>query len=343
MDKFKVPPLKAVSFKARPSKRHGLAWSCDGELAVAADESLHVFLPHYRNADSGDEATGDREQYYSSPLRLLIPRKPDPRLNLRYLVGSDRHEPDATTQLETEFMGYGINPVTGFGSALNQVMSVEWSPSGMGPNQRPILTAAITRGAIIAWGEAIPPRNSDVDLFDTRSRGFRFWKTLWGIGAYLPLPDASSATGFSTSGDRITSYSWARQTPAAGQGLIAYLTDSRDLVIMSVQYCEQDETLEARWRIDEVYRARLAGPHGPRDVHFPLFIKDGRRLTPYTGLRPGLHAVKLLQRPQMESMAVNRNGPSIQDGCSCIPGSPLPGQHSCYDQRPVGARRGAGR
>ena len=237
---------------------------------MAADDSLHIFLPHYRNPNSGgDEKTSDdREQYYSSPLRLVVPRRLDPRMSIRLLAGSNQNVPDQKNELD--FMGCGVGVVTGFGSALNQVMSVEWSPTGMGPNQRPILTACITKGAIIAWGEAIPPRNANVDLFDARSRGFRFWKTLWGIGANMPLPDASSPTGFSTSGDRITSYSWARQVSADGQGLIAYLTDTGELVMMALQYLEKDETLEAEWKIDEVYRNRLPGPHPPMHASLSL-------------------------------------------------------------------------
>jgi hypothetical protein len=278
MAKYKVPPLKPITFKARPCKTHALDWSCDGELVVAGDDSLHVFLPHYRNPsstendeiDSESEKQGPdsnssiREQFYSSPLRLVIPRQLDPRMNLRLLEGNKRNVQDQNAK--TPFMGYGVGVVTGFGSALNQVMSVEWSPTGMGPNHRPILTAGLTKGAIIAWGEAIPPRNANVDLFDTRSRGFRFWKTLWGIGANMPLPNAGSPTGVSTVGDRITSYSWARQISADGLGLIAYMTDTRELVIMAIQRLEKDETLEAMWQIDEVYRHHVAGPHPLVDV-----------------------------------------------------------------------------
>ncbi|KAF4846454.1 hypothetical protein CGCSCA4_v006059 [Colletotrichum siamense] len=111
-----IPPLKTLTLKSRPLATHAIAFSCDAELAVAADDSVHVFLPEYPTpedpstqkpaaappeavddnpqndalpaaaaaaaaAASQDAENKSRQQYYTYILRIPLSRKPDPRMN----------------------------------------------------------------------------------------------------------------------------------------------------------------------------------------------------------------------------------------------------------------------
>ncbi|PKS07365.1 hypothetical protein jhhlp_005967 [Lomentospora prolificans] len=300
MSKNKTPPLIPLRVGSRLYATHSLAWSCDGELAVAGDDSLHIYLPHFRDEGGhGDEGSGSEDgeedgaepaedkpwflklspmgkpQYSTVPLRLLVPQVTDPRMNQRLLA--KKGATITYSEDEDEFMGAGVGVVTGVGSALNQVVSVQWSPTGVGPNLRPVVTALLTKGYLLAYGEVLDRRSAHMDI---KTRDFRFWKLLWGIGATIPLADASSTTGFSARGDKITSFSWSHAV-APGQGLLAYKTDAEELLIMAVQYLE---TVRAKgtnsdggpaWKIDELARIEIPGPHQALGVHDPDYTPSG--------------------------------------------------------------------
>lgn len=283
-----VPPL--APFKVISTRLHtpqSLAWSPDGELAVAADDSVHVYLPHFRNerrlgeeeesSDDGDESEGRGEdggerpwflrrripgkrQYASVPLRILIPQVTDPRVNANLLA--PRGAVVEFNEDEEDFMGVGVGVVTGFGSALNQTISVQWSPSGLGPNLRPVVTALLTKGVILAWGESL----GNEEAAPSGTRDFRFWKMLWGVGGSMPLPDGGR---FSAKGDRITAFAWAGEV-GDGRALLGYHTDGDELVVMAVQYVEEvgegTNSEGPAWRVDEVARVAVPGPHVRADV-----------------------------------------------------------------------------
>ncbi|KAK2018067.1 hypothetical protein LZ32DRAFT_613972 [Colletotrichum eremochloae] len=111
---FQIPPLKTLTLKSRPLTSHALTFSGDAELAVAADDSVHVFLPEFptleepssttantsasKDHDAQDAAEKDlagiaaavdaqdggktsRQQFYTYILRIPTSRKPDPRMN----------------------------------------------------------------------------------------------------------------------------------------------------------------------------------------------------------------------------------------------------------------------
>ncbi|OHW94764.1 GPI-anchor transamidase precursor [Colletotrichum incanum] len=120
MDKSKIPPLKTLTLKSRPLTSHALTFSCDAELAVAADDSIHVFLPEFPTpeeptstttttkpssapkdhgalevaekdpagvaaaaavVDAQNGSKTSRQQFYTYILRIPTSRKPDPRMN----------------------------------------------------------------------------------------------------------------------------------------------------------------------------------------------------------------------------------------------------------------------
>ncbi|GJC78155.1 hypothetical protein ColLi_00993 [Colletotrichum liriopes] len=117
---FQIPPLKTLTLKSRPLTSHALTFSCDAELAVAADDSIHVFLPEFPTpegptststttksssapkdhgaqeaaerdpagiaaaaavADAQNSSKASRQQFYTYILRIPTSRKPDPRMN----------------------------------------------------------------------------------------------------------------------------------------------------------------------------------------------------------------------------------------------------------------------
>ncbi|KAJ9161688.1 Gpi-anchor transamidase-like protein [Coniochaeta hoffmannii] len=60
----KIPPLRDIPLNTRPLTKRALTWSCDGELAVAADDSVHVFvplIPDPSNVDDETDAEEDRD------------------------------------------------------------------------------------------------------------------------------------------------------------------------------------------------------------------------------------------------------------------------------------------
>ncbi|KAL2875417.1 hypothetical protein SGCOL_009325 [Colletotrichum sp. CLE4] len=120
LDDDQIPPLKTLTLKSRPLASHALTFSCDAELAVAADDSIHVFLPEFPTpeeptatkheppkddnddlqaapgadedpagvaaallaaADAQDGEKLYRQQFYTFQLRIPTSRKPDPRMN----------------------------------------------------------------------------------------------------------------------------------------------------------------------------------------------------------------------------------------------------------------------
>ncbi|KAK4199992.1 hypothetical protein QBC40DRAFT_77149 [Triangularia verruculosa] len=67
--KQKYLPLGELPLSSRPLVKRGIQFSCDGDLAVAADDSVHVFVPEFpdftrrrkRIAEEGDPESSDEE------------------------------------------------------------------------------------------------------------------------------------------------------------------------------------------------------------------------------------------------------------------------------------------
>lgn len=95
-----------------------------------------------------------------------------------------------------------------------------------------------------------------------RSRTFKHWKILWGLGAQLPIPDEESAGGFRNMDERIVSMSWAGEI-GSGTGLLAYMNDEREVVVMGVQLLHRKvgEDEESGWDVSEIVRFDCQGPH----------------------------------------------------------------------------------
>ncbi|KAK1998966.1 hypothetical protein LX36DRAFT_656031 [Colletotrichum falcatum] len=314
---FQIPPLKTLTLKSRPLASHALAFSCDAELAVAADDSVHIFLPEFptpeepssatahKDHDAQDPAEKDpagvaaaaaaaavndaqgggktsRQQFYTYILRIPTSRKPDPRMNAALFAArgldapayDDDYGGAAVEYASSAFEGVGSGTVTGYGASLNQVVSIEWSPAGLGRNLRAALAVMLTSGALLVFGEA--GGGAAVDL-GARMRNFRDWRILWGVGANLPLPDAGSEDGAYLPKDKVRSFSWARHL-GPGQALMAYATDQEEVVVLSVQYYlpgHLDDGSDAGshvWEVEELARFNARGPHPSTNIMDPDYI-----------------------------------------------------------------------
>ncbi|KAF6823061.1 hypothetical protein CPLU01_11624 [Colletotrichum plurivorum] len=309
-DDYKIPPLKTLTLKSRPLTNHALAFSCDAELAVAADDSVHVFLPEFPNpeettssappskpvpdsnedtpaaalaaaTEGQDGEKASRQQYYTYMFRIPTSRKPDPRMNAALFAAQGLALPsddDDLANFEDEaasaFEGVGSGTVTGYGASLNQVVAVEWSPGGVGRNLRAVLAITLTNGALIVVGEG--GGKGAVDL-GARMRSFRNWRILWGVGANLPLPDADCEDGAYLPKDKIRSFAWARRIET-GRSMMAYATDQEEIVVLSAQYYlpnEKDDASDAAsyvWEVEEVARFDGRGPHPSVSIMDPDYV-----------------------------------------------------------------------
>lgn len=131
----------------------------------------------------------------------------------------------------------------------------------LGFNRRPVLAVLSTHGEVMVLGEDVAdedPRGSS-----QRTRNFKNWKVLWGIGPNMPLPIqvSGAVTKLQITDERIVSFAWAKET-TAGTALLAVLTHLNDIIIFSVQFTTDSQDQKRRgWRVDEVARFRATGPH----------------------------------------------------------------------------------
>lgn len=58
---LQIPPLREIPLNTRPLTKRAVAWSCDGELAAAADDSVHVFVPLFPDPSDDDDAVPDED------------------------------------------------------------------------------------------------------------------------------------------------------------------------------------------------------------------------------------------------------------------------------------------
>ncbi|EGX92852.1 hypothetical protein CCM_04224 [Cordyceps militaris CM01] len=292
MDKSKAPPLQNLSLASRPLTSHSIAWSCDAELAIATLEGIHIFLPEYPRSSGGDG--GEKppsERYATSPQFPLFMQtsgslRPDPAINAplcRFAGVQDLPPPPPVSGGADGgtggFPGVGSGKITGAGASLGQIIRVEWSPSGLGSNLRPVLAALTGHGAITCFGEYLDLRKGAPSTAQVRS--FKNWRTLWGLGAQLPLPVVGETRRKELSADvqimdeRITAFSWAQEI-LPGRALLAYRTDEKDVVIMAVQFYSRESAPDEKgWDIREVARFAARGPHVAMDVLDPDFVSSG--------------------------------------------------------------------
>ncbi|PTB80657.1 hypothetical protein M440DRAFT_1348832 [Trichoderma longibrachiatum ATCC 18648] len=296
MDRFRARPLQTLSLTSRPPSPHAIAWSCDAELAVATQECIYIFLPDFHGPDA-DADERDASQYqFALSLQPSAVINPSPKINGQLCAQVGVKLPGLRMCDEDTFRGVGNGLVTGAGAALGQVIRVEWSPSGLGCNLRPVLMALTTAGSLVTFGEQADSQSAATSSMRTRT--FKNWRVLWGLGARLPIPDLTSKDGFRTMDERIVSFSWAKEI-APGRALLAYMNDDGQIVVMSVQYHRRADASKRGseqgwiWTLTEHVRINGRGPHeevaDPQDPDFcpqgsifslkwsPWLVEDGYR------------------------------------------------------------------
>ncbi|KAL5621923.1 hypothetical protein BROUX41_005868 [Berkeleyomyces rouxiae] len=274
---------------------------------------------------AGANAAVSREQFFSTKIRIPIPPSINPRINAHIASvaqpAEGSHSAKATpsetsrtsrsaknTRLRTvsendddEYddaeddaaggqydAGYGAGQATGFGGSLNQVVALAWSPPGLGVNGRPVLSAVLTCGSVLIYGEAGPDQPQTATgaaeaqtTVTIRERSFERWRILWGIGGPLP------GVGWR---DRVKAWSWSKEV-GWGRALVVYATDTDQLVVMAVE--RRGEGL-ADWKVKEVASFHGAGPHEKVDINDPDYVPSaspfGLRWSPWVQDADGMTA-----------------------------------------------------
>ncbi|KAG5980132.1 hypothetical protein E4U55_004355 [Claviceps digitariae] len=278
MDRSKARPLQPLELRARPIAPRAISWSCDAELAIATTDTIHIFLPEYPRPGSGSADDAADEDAFQPQFALTLTTsgiiRPDPAINGPLCAFAGVSLPATGPNESFVFKGVGNAEATRSGSSLGQSLRVEWSPNGLGQNLRPVLTVMTTSGSVVTMGEHIDSRQSMASTL--RSRTFKHWKVLWGLGAQLPIPDGESDRGFRNMNERIVSFSWAREVDS-GRALLAYMNDEREVVIMGVQFLNGagEAGEKSGWDIFEIDRFDGRGPHHMTDVEDADFMPSG--------------------------------------------------------------------
>jgi hypothetical protein len=175
--------------------------------------------------------------------------------------------------------GAGYGPITGVGSSMNHVVSIDWSPSGLGVNRRPILSVLTGSGTLTMFGDGnefdnILPRANEGML---QRRELNSWVVLWGVGERLLVPGQQTEIS-----EYIRGFAWAREI-APGQALLATINDVKEVAIISVQcvFVEDESKIKGDlsfraepqenvvWLVHEVARFKAQGPHEASNVGCP--------------------------------------------------------------------------
>lgn len=287
-------PLEALELPALPLNTHNIAWSPDLELAVGADDSVYIFLPHFSTlspADtSGNAGLGPKRQYHEIALRFPATEARSPEINKHLFdaVGKEFPEDDEDTYPK---LNAGQGPIARTGGTLNHVVALSWSPCGLGRMKRSVLAVLTASGTITVYCESSLPSNApSLAIRGRKARTLRPLLVPWcvGNGCYVPATATEGADPHedspSYSQEYITSMAWAQPLHAPGHGaLLAYMTDTDEVVILAVQ--AEHGTLDSghdpsgNWRVEEVARFFAGGPHPLLDVRESHILFCSRWLT----------------------------------------------------------------
>ncbi|KAK7742997.1 hypothetical protein SLS63_000565 [Diaporthe eres] len=178
--------------------------------------------------------------------------------------------------------GAGIGLIGSAGTSMNHVVAVEWSPSGLGRNRRPVLGVLTGCGSLAIYGEgcALPfgstvrPLRSVATKGKGAARDLASWVVLWAVGENFVVP-GQEEYGY---GEFIKAFSWSQEI-GPGKALLGYMNDLREVVILSVgteyRTTKDDGLEEAVWNVQEVFRFEVEAPHGQQDINDPDYVPGG--------------------------------------------------------------------
>lgn len=242
--------------------------------ALHPELNLHVWeaagkaMPLIR---SGPGAVEDEGGLFGDGARLVPPVEGEEQTN-----GEGEIKYEEENSLAQEFNahpGAGTGVIGGAGSSLNHVVAVEWSPSGLGKNLRPVLAVLTGCGSLAVYGEGGPlPFGSNakpsriMGSGKSAVRDLQSWLVLWAVGENFVVP-GQEEFGY---GEFVKAFAWCQEV-GAGRALLSYMNDLREIVVLSVctTFRKTEEGLdEATWNVQEITRMETGGPHGHVDVSF---------------------------------------------------------------------------
>lgn len=189
----------------------------------------------------------------------------------------EKMEEDPLVEEVNSHPGAGTGVIGGAGSSLNHVVAVEWSPSGLGRNLRPVLAVLTGCGSLAIYGEGGPlPFGSNAKpsrvvggFGKSAVRDLQSWLALWAVGENFVVP-GQEEFGY---GEFVKAVAWCEEL-SAGRALLSYMNDLREIVILSVGTTfrkTEDGLEEAIWNVQEVARMETGGPHGQVDVSMVVY------------------------------------------------------------------------
>ncbi|KAI1317298.1 hypothetical protein F5Y16DRAFT_153203 [Xylariaceae sp. FL0255] len=225
----------------------------------------------------------------------------------RHLFENVGQEFDALLHFTGAGTGFGVDGQTvlvAHGGTLNHVVAVEWSPAGLGRVGRSVLAVLSSAGVITVYCQGKSDESSSMGVNgagdakgkERKSRSLRPWCAAWCVGAGLFVPVAPGPDGRVSEGKReaVVSFSWARDFASLtadmgnskneGNGgrdsacaILSYLNDEDELVILEIGARHDDGDGTGKmptghpgiWRVLEVARCRLEGPHFDSDPTDP--------------------------------------------------------------------------
>lgn len=260
-------PLETLAIRAVPLTTHNIAWSPDAELAVAADESVYLYLPEYPSSGTKANPTSladleTKRQYYEVVLQFPAVELRTPVLNKPLFEIAQQDFPVFEPSWDA-----GQSLVTNNGSSLNHVVALEWSPGGLGRMKRSVLGVLTGSGALTIYCEGITDQAESVKIKGRNIRIISSWVVPWGVGGNLLLPRTKEHES-PYSLEHITSFSWAKSLDR-NSSVLAYMNDEDEIVILSVQSKHATHGKEndpGEWKVEEAARFAAGGPHEKLDV-----------------------------------------------------------------------------
>ncbi|KAI1436479.1 hypothetical protein GGR50DRAFT_223996 [Xylaria sp. CBS 124048] len=279
-------PLESFNLAVLPKTTHNITWSPDGELAIASDDSVLVYVPEFSLSPSSSENNNSisnnndnntnnnnkprhpfegPRQYDEAALRFPVAPLKSPELN--------RHLFDAVNQ---EFAGYsfftgaGSGAITGHGSTMNHTVSLAWSPCGLGRVGRAVLAVHTAAGIVTVYCQGA----STSEATGSGARTMRPWMSAWHVGGGFLVPAMEGHIAPDRK-EYITSFAWARDTRGMG-ALMAYLNDEREIVVIWMRTRHEANAPRGHpgtWTVLEVARFAADGPHPvPSDPTHPDYV-----------------------------------------------------------------------
>ncbi|CAN8102620.1 unnamed protein product [Discula destructiva] len=176
--------------------------------------------------------------------------------------------------------GAGTGAIGGSGSSLNHVVAIEWSPAGLGRNQRPVLGVLTGCGSLAVYGEGGPlPFGSTARPSRMLGHGkgavrdLQSWVVLWAVGENFVLP-GQERFGY---GEFVKAFAWCRDL-GEGKALLAYMNDLGEIVVLCIGTAFQktaDGIEKAIWNVQELARMHNECPHTRLDPLDPDYVPSG--------------------------------------------------------------------